>query len=72
MSATWYRVRPALRVQAPMRQRDTKPGKGNVPGSYVLMFTGLAAGGASGTSRATLLMDPATFVTAVMLMVYIF
>jgi hypothetical protein len=55
-----------------MQQHSTKPAEGNIPGSYVLMFTGLAAGGASGTGRATLLMDPATFVTAVMVMVYIF
>jgi hypothetical protein len=36
------------------------------------MFTVLAAGGASGSGRATLLVNPATFVTAVMLMAYIF
>jgi hypothetical protein len=36
------------------------------------MFTVLAAGGASGSGRATLLMNPATFVTAVMPMAYVF
>jgi len=41
----------------------------SLPGSYMLMFTMLAAGGAG---RAALLVNPATFVTAITLLLCIF
>jgi hypothetical protein len=40
--------------------------------SYILMFTMLGAAGTSGTGWAALLVDPATFVTATVILSYIF